>query len=410
MATLAQIRQEVAKELRGYWSGTATSGSTTSLIDISSDTHLLTDDPSTRFKSKFLYFASGNNAGITKRITLSTPSSQEVSWSGAITAVTTDPYEIFTFHPDDYKRWINSALSRISHDYRTILTQLTDGDMEESGVTNWTASSATRIKTISPVLYGTYSLAVTLSGDGGYVQSASIPVVEGETWSIAVPFRCSSGTASISVHDVTNNVPIATFTSDLRSWRAYYEQITIPDGCHQIAVRLGGVLSGAVVYYDSVQVLNSSARRLALPSWITSPGSIDAVEHLTLTPGEDDDMFRLDENALYTHGWFNIDYVATDTAPGVIELNPMPFAGLLFLRGRRIANQLSAETDSTVINTEHVKYMALCQYVQDLISDSAAEDSRRLLEDMKRYLMMATTSHTVHNPRIHRRMTLGSVT
>lgn len=410
MATLAEIRREVAKEHRGYWAGTPTGGSTTSLIDTSNDSPFYTDDNAVRFKGKFVYFLGGLNAGITKRVAIYTPASQELTWTGALgsTAAAGD-YEIYQFHPvEDYKRWINLALSRIYHDQREIITLLQDGSMEATTTTAFnTGGGAGIVKNTSVVMFGTRSALVTASANGGYVSFPTLPVVPGEQFSLAAPIRVVTGEARLIAYDVANGAQILSLNTNVKNWRVAFRNLVIPAGCTELSIRLGLELAGDSAYFDSVQLLNTESRRIALPSWVTGPGIVSTIEKLSLTSAENSDLYRVDRSIFREVPDFNVDYIPTDASPATLEFRQPWHAALTFIRGYKAHDQLSADSDNTTADTEHIKYAALAQYCEDMLSGvTSADDTKRLEREQKRFALLAqgynmyNAARVVHNIRI----------
>lgn len=110
-STRSAIRIEAGRMVQECLSGTATGGTTTTLVDA---TNLLdAGDSLYNFVGGWIKFTSGTFSGTVKRISSFSPSSGTITWSsalsGAIVAAVT--YEIhLLLNPDEWDRCINRAL------------------------------------------------------------------------------------------------------------------------------------------------------------------------------------------------------------------------------------------------------------------------------------------------------------
>src|SRR4030067_770411 len=142
-----------------------------------------------------------------------------VDFSVAAVAVTITPafscqmvvgqgYEIHrSFHPSIIHTHLDTVMGSLRQNYLIPLSQVTDGHMQTSGVTNGTASSATLTKdtTAASTRHGKQSLKVLATAVNGQARSASIPVKGGEQVLIVAEVYITSGdSARLRVYDVTN--------------------------------------------------------------------------------------------------------------------------------------------------------------------------------------------------------------
>ena len=143
--------------------------------------------------------------------------------------------------------------------------------MDASGVTNWTATNATRTKsTTTGVTLGSQALRVQNSSGNGYVQSATVAVEPSQTYLVAADATISSGTAVLELWDVTNGASIKTATSAELQSRRVWMSANIPSTCRQVAVRLKGTEVTADIYWDNCSLLNLDASEMGLPSWFAN--------------------------------------------------------------------------------------------------------------------------------------------
>jgi len=171
-----------------------------------------------------------------------------------------------------------------------VLTLHTDGDMETATAdvaTYWTASSATLSKvaaTAFPHRFARQSLFVDNTVAGGYAGTAAayyINVEPGDTYRISVLGRAAVSTLTLVVYDITNSAAItleSTATSTIqKQWVWLYSTFTIPSGCYQISVRLGGTLVTADTYWTALSVVRHGDTRISLPARITHMNNIGKV-------------------------------------------------------------------------------------------------------------------------------------
>lgn len=136
------------------------------------------------------------------------------------------------------------------------LTILADGDMETSGVTNWTATNATRTKDTTAIYAysGVNTLKVTTSAANGYVLGATFYPLPGTSVYAGVVSACTAGdTARAVFYDVTHGTEFGEVVTHSRE-RPMYMLLSgsVPSGCTEATVKLGGVGNGDIIYFDSV--------------------------------------------------------------------------------------------------------------------------------------------------------------
>lgn len=303
MATTSRLTlyQDVATQLEGeLLGGTASSGSTTTLVDTTaSGTALSPLDPNDeqgRFDGEvFLYLHTGTGAGQERRIK---------SYAPASGTLTVDSNRAFATAPDNTSQYhilrvlsharivdcLNTGLRRLAYRTTSPLTLVTDGDMETSGVSNWTGSSGTPTKESTTVAYvysGTQSLKLVTSGANGYARTASMAVNETESYWVEVmtradPANGSNSVLDLLVWDVTNAAAITLSgttshdQADGSEWVWLRSDFTVPSGCKQIQVRLRDRTSGLTSYWDDLRLVHQSHQFLALPSWVET-GLIEQV-------------------------------------------------------------------------------------------------------------------------------------
>lgn len=136
---------------------------------------------------------------------------------------------------------------------------VTDGDMEISGVANWTQIGAptTFQKDGSNAYEGSLCLEVAgVSGDG--FASTAVVVAAGEWVRYSVWLKPEAG-LNLILYDESNNVEIDTVAVESGSEYANHEVVAvIPDGCTSITLR--AVLSGSGKFYADLADLTTYPR------------------------------------------------------------------------------------------------------------------------------------------------------
>jgi hypothetical protein len=235
-------------------------------------------------KGQWLYPTSGNEAGNTRFITSSTPTSGTIThglaWGTGMGSGNT--YEVLRFHPDDIHASIDHALRKMQRWEWYPLSLLNDPAMEESGVASGAAdrdnSNATPTKDTDAadgagVLGGAQSLQVVTSSTNGYSREAThIDAQSGAAyWLWAMAKADGAFTATIWVHDETNDSAIDNVTWAHNDWGIVTLGFNAPTACDSISIRLGAAETSATVHFDNVIVRKSGRAIYNLPSWVQAP-------------------------------------------------------------------------------------------------------------------------------------------
>src|SRR3990167_5035007 len=146
----ATLRAEAARLIGALvWSGTASGGSTTTLIDsgptTTSGSLIDTGMSAYLFGGCYVYMTGGTaaNIGQWRMITPSgyAPTTGTLTLGAALSAAiaASDTYEIYAFlDPDQWTQIINDALGKMTRHYRSPITLIRDGDFESSGTSDFT--------------------------------------------------------------------------------------------------------------------------------------------------------------------------------------------------------------------------------------------------------------------------------
>lgn len=249
-------------------------------------------------------------------------------------------------------------------------------DMEASTVATdyeiGTGAAALAIETTN-VYSGTQSLKATCDNANEYAAlKAKIPVNEDERFHAAAMCSVTQGDdAAFRIWNV-QAAEIDSATSDEVAWMNLQPPVfTIPSGCEQIDLRLEGIGSDDVTYWDEVQVWYDGGGVYPLPAYIQSPSqllAVHAVPRGAAGPGADND-YRTNEYASRplrweweskTPGSMRIKVSCGDARPYLVTLRPRA--------------ELSSDTATTTANKDWVVAMA------EMVIREPDEASKRLRE------------------------------
>lgn len=412
-STLLVLEQNLAKAPgMGYASGTSTSGTTSTLVDSSPDSPFFTNDSDKLYQNAWVKIESDadtTNTGNVRRIRTYTPTSQTLTIQGTFSAAVDDDdqYGIYLRVPPvrsglhaGLLEYINDTIRNLYYRTYHLLTLVTDGDMETSGITNWTGvntETLAKSTTAAYIALGKQSLHVDCTAASGYAKSAAIAVADGDSYDLLAECKVLSGTSRLQLYDETNATAIDADTTTDRDWRWLLVHATIPSGCHSVTARLVGDEITADAYWDNVCLRPSYATRMDLPSWVVNAS---AVEDLIVWSGG---MERVGG------GWATVERLGTvvprwevledsigQTARRIEFDTLLGETDLLLLKAIRPYTELSADTDATDANADLVKAGALTRIGNDL------QDRALLARWLPEYAKLLA----MHQPRLTRRMRL----
>jgi hypothetical protein len=286
--TRAQILKRWGRESGLMQTGTATGGAVSYVTDTTRlQSAQYSEDEWTGAWGRISYDAGGAAAapeGDIRPITLYEPGNGKVTpspdWSAAPAAG--DIYQLWRYpHPQDVLDHLDSILTQETWlPCWQILTEVPDGDMEQSGITDWTAVNATVTKvTAEPAMSGTRWLSVATTSAGGSAKTGALPVVPGKSFYVGALSRCAASgtTATLTVYDETNSATIDTIThsqlGNVRMWK----HITVPSTCYQVTIRLGSSENTKTTYWDDVVFYGLQDYSIALPWWVKNSAQVKGV-------------------------------------------------------------------------------------------------------------------------------------
>ena len=192
-----------------------------------------------------------------------------------------DTYELWKLDPQDIIDIVDEALTDDLYvPCWTVLSEVPDYDMEQSGTTDWTAVNSTVTKQTSEPRSpwsGKRYLRVVSSSAGGYARTALLNVQGGKPYFSSAAARASIGTAKLVIYDETNGAIIDSWTSD----QMYPNRISLfwqsPTTCKQVSLRLTSVDSGDTTEWDEVIFHSTYSPDIELPWWIKNRNQVKGI-------------------------------------------------------------------------------------------------------------------------------------
>lgn len=297
-----------------------------------------------------------------------------------ITVATGDTFDIIKggVHYDDVKSAINRALTKIFYRDTTILTLITDGDMEDSS-SGWTDSGATSTKVTSGLIgmRGGKAIRVVNAAADDHTQSGTISCRSSQQYLLAATVRAAVGTAELVAYDITNSAEIKTETWDEVGEGFLHFTFTTPSTCEQIAVRLQGTTATSDTYWDDVILLRTGSHEIALPSWITQWDQVKRVYYGS-TPNNRD-------NVVYH------DYYTTRCIPDTGSANnewrlwvDPAFHYPTWIEATRPYAELSAEADTTTCDKQLLILAGTAELLDTLINRAPGQEIAAWKQELRR--------------------------
>lgn len=229
------------------------------------------------------------------------PTTGTITMSPAVTGNTGAPTFVISTvveHCDRLVEAVNRSLQRkCSRRFKVPLTDVTDGDFlgALTGVLisdNWTQSSAafgatgSRYSNLAfPDGYASRGATVVTTSTNGYIQSASIPVHPLTTryFMVFMKATAASMTAEVQLKDITNSNAAITLTFEVgaatttsKSFVIAKGSYTVPAGCSQVAWRLLGQENGATVVFGPVLDVEQGQTLFATQAHLDADADISA--------------------------------------------------------------------------------------------------------------------------------------
>lgn len=209
--------------------------------------------------------------------------------TGVTTITTLDTYDstttagtmyVLAIHPDILINLLNDGLEVEYTDITLPLSaDITDGDMQTSGVTNWSDTNATssKVTTAANVLYGVRGLRVLNSGANGYTATAAASrIARGKTFRVWAIVRADVGTAVLTVVDTSGN-SLASVEYSEENWGLVWVDMSPGSTIEEVKFRLGGSGASDDTYWAAVGYYRPDEMNLDLPSWADAKHKVKAL-------------------------------------------------------------------------------------------------------------------------------------
>ena len=364
LVTMRDLAERLGRDSHFPVTGTATGGSTTTLVDAGTTTPpglVYSSGDANAYDRKWVY---QEDDGETSRITEGgyAGGTGTLTISPAITGfANTDKYIICDWPFQVLKNAINLVQQNLFLETFWPLSLHVMGndanDMEPSTIaTDYSATNGTRATESTIVKHGAQSLKLTATSAGGYANTGSIGVPEKLSLYAAVDCYVTSGdSATFRVVDVTDSsATIEDATTDEPSWIELVYQFSTPSGCEQIDFRFISDTDTDITFWDDFQVWSSGRRVYSLPSWITRPEQLLDVRAFPQGvggPASDNDYIANERRSQpLSYGFENVDRRAN------LPLHIWVDAGSArpFIYALRPLDELSADISTSVAEQDFV--------------------------------------------------------
>lgn len=286
--TRAQILKRLLRDGGLGESGTATGGSTSTIVDTGAlQSSGYPDDKYKGMWARIEYDAGGASAAPELEIrpcTSSTASSGTATVNPVYSAAPAsgDRYQLWAFiHPQKVLDTLDQVMTQDAFlpDWG-ICTEVPDGDMEQNNTTDWAATNATVTKvSAEPALFGKRWLSVATTSTGGYAASNTIRVSPGKRYHLSAVVRASaaSTTPKLIAYDLTNSATIDSKTTTSQTPVRLWFEFTAPSTCYTVNVRLSNTENSVTSLWDDVCLYALDSQDLPLPWWVNNKSQIHGV-------------------------------------------------------------------------------------------------------------------------------------
>jgi hypothetical protein len=359
LVMLRDLAERLYRESHWPVTGTATTGTTTTLVDTVGLVYSSGD--ANQFDRKYAYieFSTGESSRVTEGGYAG--GTGTLTLSPAVTDIGTERYIITDQHIDVLKNAINRVQRNLFLETFYPLSLHVMGndanDMEPSTIaTDYSSTNATLATESTIVFNGAQSLKITATSAGGYANTGNIGVSDSQNLYAAMMMYVTSGdSGTFRVVDVTNsNATIEDATTDEPSWVELVYPFSVPTDCEQIDFRFIADTSGDIIYGDDFQVWSNGRRVYSLPSWITRPEQLLDVRAFPQGvggPASDNDYIANERRSQpLSYGFESVD------RRGNLPLHIWVDAGSArpFIYALRPLVELSADTSNSVAEQDFV--------------------------------------------------------
>ena len=311
-----------------------------------------------------------------------TGSTSQLILAPALTATTQNgtDYEIHRqFHPDILHQVIDDVLDELEHPVILPLSLVSDGDMETSGVGQWTASNSTLSKDTSTVLHGRQSLSVTATAANGQARSATVDLPPNtEVLCAADVFITGGDSAKLILRRITATAAdLETAESAATGWVHLEFKFTTGTDVEQVALYLESQANNDVTLWDNAILLPTKQAQFDYP------GSLEFSDELIkifffergtgLSATTDDFAFKLFEKKTSFWGHAQVERDETGVIPYRVELLNTPITHPLWVDGRIDYGALTSDTTTTLAPKELVTELSYAK-ILDMKAETAWDE------------------------------------
>jgi hypothetical protein len=371
--TFLVAKQELSRRLGFYEEGQADNdtdnNSTTQIIDTRAGSPLQSSFANNNaVVQKYLYVSAGTNSGSERQISSQTQTLGKATVDQAMAAAFTQTsvYHLTQFSNDRMERAINKALRRCRLEEWYLVTEVTDGDMRASGVTNWTAlnsATLTKVTNAQDRIMGPQALRVANGGANGAAQSATIDVAGSTSYRVEAVGRTEAGTADLIAHDVTNDAEIDSVSISEQSphrrkgrFRLVLD-ITTPATCAGLAFKLAAAESSADVRWNYIAVYEKGLREFKLSTEIEAQGWIREFYWELGFPRA---------NRSQRVGWFAVNSGLGPGGAFRVALDTGVQDGTLWVQCEQPFPEMSGDTDTTYCNKKWLMAGAVIEILRTI--------------------------------------------
>lgn len=420
--TYLQLCEAVADRLGALKQGTATSGTSTTLVAANYPfITSRTNESVKEYEGDQLYATAATSPFAPSPVEIAAYAPSTGTFTSSISFTTnpdsSDTFDIFRngIVIADLKTAVNTALRKLEFENLYPLTLLPDGDCDYTDATTYwgSASSATAskvqildatVKDTPNILRGRYALRVLNSGANGYLPTDGLAVVGGDTYFVQARVRADVGTGTLIAYDSTNSANISTESWAYRGWGTLNFSFTIPATCELLTLRLQGTGASDDVYWDDICLLRVGSREIALPDWVVEEGQVLEVYHGTQNDRADMDTYSPLRGCYLIPDQFN------PLSNWKLQL-PFGMNGPVWFKGRRTYPTLSADADTTICDRDLVELMATRELLKILVSRIEGDDTRGWrvqLKETEHDLRQYTYTYGGSQARIDRGSLMGT--
>ena len=290
-------------------------------------------------------------------------------------------YEIHrSCHPSIIHTHLDTVMGSLRQNYLIPLSQVTDGHMQDSGVTGWVASSATLTKDTTAVStrHGKQSLKVLATGANGQAQSASIPVKGGDQVLIVAEVYITGGdSARLRVYDVTNAAYItdADATSAQTGWVTLSFQYQVPATCELARVDLESPANTDATFWSYVIHWPLSNKFFDIPNLLEYAHDVKNVYELplgnSLSGTGDLNAYRVNESPPVFFDHVNREKDDTGVVQARYTFTKRTSNGLWIKARKNVAlfsgaTAVLKDADTTAAHKDIVAYLTAASLLEDL--------------------------------------------